>query len=399
MSNERDSPATALAADRSEVAALIMDDFVRETGVTSTVPPRRYLWTDAFAVCNCLTLRARTGESRWLELALLLVDQVHRVLGQHRAEDPRMGWLSGLDEEEAVRRPTAGGLRIGKPLSDRPAGEDEGVWSEWDRDGQYYHYLTRWMHALARVSAATDELRYLRWAVELALAAQRAFVARDAAGRLRMFWKMSVDLSRPLVDTMGQHDPLDGLITLAALQAAAAHHRSRGRSAAETLERDLDRPLQELAELCAGRSWATDDPLGIGGLLVHAHQAARLERATPAIAPGLSEVLLRDASLGLRSLAGTLMLPASLRLPFRELGLAAGIGGLEKLVESREAPPRAQALSRYLPLRGMIESTWLDPTARGARTWSEHLDINRVMLATSLLPDEYLSVEVGPGAT
>lgn len=36
-----------------------------------------------------------------------------------------------------------------------------------------------------------------------------------------MYWKMSIDLSSPLVPSMGQHDPLDGLITYLQLQATA----------------------------------------------------------------------------------------------------------------------------------------------------------------------------------
>jgi hypothetical protein len=37
-----------------------------------------------------------------------------------------------------------------------------------------------------------------------------------------MVWKMSTDLSRPLVASMGQHDPLDGLITCVQLETTAA---------------------------------------------------------------------------------------------------------------------------------------------------------------------------------
>jgi hypothetical protein len=33
-----------------------------------------------------------------------------------------------------------------------------------------------------------------------------------------MYWKMSIDLSRPLVQSMGQHDSLDGFITYNQLQ-------------------------------------------------------------------------------------------------------------------------------------------------------------------------------------
>ncbi len=63
---------------------------VRETmgefaGLTGLSPvnkaPRRYLWTDAFAVCNFLALHRETGEPVYRDLALSLVDQVHTILG------------------------------------------------------------------------------------------------------------------------------------------------------------------------------------------------------------------------------------------------------------------------------------------------------------------------------
>ena len=44
---------------------------------------------------------------------------------------------------------------------------------------------------------------------------------RATARRKRMYWKLSIDLSRPLVASMGQHDPLDGLVTCAQLEATA----------------------------------------------------------------------------------------------------------------------------------------------------------------------------------
>ena len=101
-----------------------------------------------------------------------------------------------------------------KPERTRQPGEplDENL--EWDRDGQYFHYLTKWMHALNRVSRVTGDPSYLRWAMELAQAAHARFVyLPPAGGRKRMYWKMSIDLTRPLVPSMGQHDPLDGLVT------------------------------------------------------------------------------------------------------------------------------------------------------------------------------------------
>src|SRR5438132_1416877 len=126
-------------------AARLMAAFAERTGVGSARPQQRYLWTDAFAVCNFLGL----GRP---DLALSLVDGVHHTLGRHRPDDARRGWLSGLPEPEGEAHPTKGGLRIGKKLPERTASERYDDALEWDRDGQYFHYLTQWMHALDQVS-------------------------------------------------------------------------------------------------------------------------------------------------------------------------------------------------------------------------------------------------------
>jgi hypothetical protein len=39
--------------------------------------------------------------------------------------------------------PTRGGLRIGKKLPERRPGEAFQERLEWERDGQYFHYLTK----------------------------------------------------------------------------------------------------------------------------------------------------------------------------------------------------------------------------------------------------------------
>jgi hypothetical protein len=86
-----------------------MTEFAHLTGLTGRQAPKRYLWTDAFAVCNFLELYRQTGEAATMALARRLVDQVHRTLGRHQADDPRTGWISGLGEAEGERHPTQGG--------------------------------------------------------------------------------------------------------------------------------------------------------------------------------------------------------------------------------------------------------------------------------------------------
>jgi hypothetical protein len=93
-----------------------MTCFAERAGATGDRPPRRYLWTDAFAVCNFLGLERETGEGHYRGLGFRLVDQVHHILGGYRPDDVRTAWLSGLAERDGESHPTRGGLRIGKPL-------------------------------------------------------------------------------------------------------------------------------------------------------------------------------------------------------------------------------------------------------------------------------------------
>jgi hypothetical protein len=51
-----------------------------------------------------------------------------------------------------------------------------------------------------------------------------------------------------------------------------------------------------------------------------------------------------------------------------------------------------EELASYLPLCGYIEDFWLESENRKSATWIEHLDINSVMLATSLDAEGYLSI-------
>ena len=380
-------------ANREAAARDLVEAFARETGVTSTAPARRYLWTDAFAVCACLALHHRSGGTAFLELATRLTEQVHHVLGRFRAGDGREGWVSGLDEREGERRPTAGGLRIGKPLPERGRHDAYDAVLEWQRDGQYFHYLTRWVHALGRMAAVADAPEYLRHALDLARAAHAGFLARDTQGRpVGLHWKMSVDLTRPLVAGAGSHDPLDGLVTFADLRHAAGSEPRLGEAPS------LDAEIATLSTLVRDRDWFTDDPLGAGGLLVLLWRASALHVEGVPV-DGLE--LRRLASAAFRSLEAvgrsrSLGRAPEYRLPFRELGFAMGLHALESIAEldERDRPELTvdpgRAYERWGVLADELEDFWLRPANQAVETWRDHADINRVMLAASLVPDGYL---------
>jgi hypothetical protein len=318
----------------------LMMKFSDDTGLTSNKPPRRYLWTDGFAVCNFLGLYQITKENKFKALALQLVDQVHMTLGKHREDDERSGWLGSKDH------PTENGLRIGKSLPERTPHEPFDSNLEWERDGQYFHYLTKWMHALIRVYQVVKEEKYLTWAADLAEASTRFF------SNNRMFWKMSINLSYPLVPSMGQHDPVDGYITFKELQSF--------------VDVDLEVAFKKLEKIMQQLNLRTNDPLGIGGLLFDAY---RLEQM--GVDPEKKEGLIIAAREGLKYCR------LSHGLAFRELGLVIGLQAAKKML----------VLEEYWSLIDEINTHWLQHS-----DWTEHEDINRVMLATSLAPDSFLSI-------
>jgi hypothetical protein len=207
----------------------------------------------------------------------------------------------------------------------------------------------------------------------------------------RMYWKMSIDLSRPLVASMGQHDPLDGFVTYAEVQAASGA--------------DLGPEMDDLAVLLRGTALATDDPLGTGGLLFDAVRIAELAARYSFPNVDLLGPVLAAARSGVAAFArsGTVRYPAEYRLAFRELGLALGLRGVPRLVDAIESAPAAFAdpeallghvrgLERSAPAADAIEGFWLDERNRSASTWTDHREINEVTLAACLAPDGFLAV-------
>jgi hypothetical protein len=211
-----------------------------------------------------------------------------------------------------------------------------------------------------------------------------------------MVWKMSIDLSYPLVSSMGQHDPLDGFVTYLELTQAASDEPSAP---------DLDAEIREMRSLCQGLRWETEDALGIGGLLTDGFRLAQLvlpsggeERDLLANVLGAAAASL-DQHVRFRSLDE----PLRFRLAFRELGLALGLRAvprLKALADSKRAHleevgfpfSRIEDLAGHDPLRETIETQWREAARKGHESWMSHQDINTVMLATSLAPESYLSV-------
>jgi hypothetical protein len=317
---------------------------------------------------------------------------VHQTLGRHRTDDDRTGWISGVDRQQGEAHPTSGGLRIGKKLPERLADEPFDDRLEWDREGQYFHYLTKWMHALDQVARWTAEPTFNIWARELAAAAHRAFAYGQAGagprrGDRRMYWKMSVDLSRPLVRSMGQHDPLDGYITCVQLEWTASILGAASQGPGLT-DQAADFAKMIPPEL------TTTDPLGLGGLLTDASRVAQLTREGAMQGDGLVDRLLDATLVGLVGYeqGGELYLPASHRLAFRELGLAIGLAAIPLMHDISDGRKQVEQLTRFAPLRAKIEEFWLAPENRSTATWLEHENINDVMLATSLTPAGYLTL-------
>ncbi|MGW8194720.1 MAG: hypothetical protein ACWGOX_10695 [Desulforhopalus sp.] len=372
-------------------AAELMNRFAENTGLSGDGPSHRYLWTDAFAVCNFLELHKRTREGGYRELAVRLVDQVHQLLGRHHGDDSRCGWISGLAEDKGRLHPTVGGLRIGKDLPERRPEEVYDRQLEWERDGQYFHYLTKWMHALHAVFLDTGEEQYDRWAGELAGAAHRGFTYQPHFGGPRlMHWKMSIDLSRPLVAGMGQHDPVDGYTSYLELQSTSTE--------------DLHEQIAEMAKLCEGRHWTTEDPLGIGGLLCAGLTLSRYMVEETISQHELLQQVLAASVEGLALITRQKILSGAPehRLAFRELGLSIGLHGVENIrkcfrykpwnhPETASLKKMLDILTTYQETAAIIENFWLTDESQQTESWLSHRDINMVMLATSLIPDGFLA--------
>ena len=106
---------------------------------------------------------------------------------------------------------------------------------------------------------------------------------------------MSIDLTRPLVPSMGQHDPLDGFVTYNELQLTAE------KDFGHVVQLSLVQEMADMAGICRGMRLTTDDPLGIGGLLSDASGITRMTIRGGPVYAGLLETILDSALAGLDS--------------------------------------------------------------------------------------------------
>ena len=141
---------------------------------------------------------------------------------------------------------------------------------------------------------------------------------------------------------------------------------------------------RELAGLCAGRRWATNDPLGAGGLLLDALGLAKLVAEGRGDLQPLFAQVMEDCAISLAAVAQDdfIGLRAARRLAFRELGLALGLHAVAPLGECADVA----LLERHVPLAAALENFWREPGNQAASTWTAHADINAVTLAAALAP-------------
>ena len=99
--------------------------------------------------------------------------------------------------------------------------------------------------------------------------------------------------------------------------------------------------------------------------------------------------------------------PANRRLPFRELGLSIGLKAMDSLVPLLKEHPEIagtnfvnegakkllKRITAYSQLSIAIDEFWANPANQKGVSWTEHQDINMAMLATSMAPQTFLTLQ------
>ena len=331
---------SALALLESVYGKVESSDFPRpmpkdEAGLCADGHQRRYLWTDAFGVLAYTSIAQDYSQKNNPQQAQLhqqaaqrLIQVVHECLGTPRSPQDIMR----VDPDSPFGFV---GLRIGKVETRKVT--DYGM----QFDGQYWHYIDKWLLALARAGRADDGIRIAKSVFPYFMDAGP--LGTGFGGGIR--WKLSVDATPPpaLQRAHASDDTLMALIVFSLLQ----QYSSSGAS----LEQEIQMLRNSLQHY---RLRVTDDPLGWG-----------LE----AICDQYLENQPRQAALA--ALQASALHPSHLSLPFRLYGaiLGARIGGA--VVAS---PQRVDEL--------IVKSLKHEKEAM-ARGSEEHSSINRYVVISS----------------
>ena len=317
-----------------------------EAGLCADGYQRRYLWTDAFGVLAYTTIaqeyqkQGNTNEyQKYKQAAETLIATVHQCLGTPRSS-------SSKSDDQMQRDPKSPtgfvGLRIGKTESKKIT--DYGM----RYDGQYWHYVDKWLLALARSGHVQEGIQIAKSCFPYFFDAGPD--GSGHAGGIR--WKLSVDATPPssLQRANASDDTLTALIVFSILES----HRSAASSNPPD-EESLSDEIHLLKQSLKGyRPRVTSDPLGWG-----------LEALFDQFLKGQP----RQASL--HSIHSEALHPSHLSLPFRLYGamIGARIGG-EKVAPSKTVDELVRMSLAH------------ERKVHGAE---EHSTINRVMLAMCLL--------------
>jgi hypothetical protein len=329
------------------------------TSLQWTPPPAsaghkgRYLWTDAFGVLNFLTLFKETSDPYFLSLSKTLVSAVHDTLG--RTRDGRSRLPNATDSA-----PLAGGLRIGKEEESGP-----------DGDGQYHHYLTLWMFALNRLSLASNQKEYNDLAIQLAKAIHPRFVYDRDSARPRMYWKMNMDLTHPLVRSEGHLDPIDGLVMFRLLQQTDG-------LASRVLEKEIEE-YDRIVRL-KWENYESRDPLDLGMTMWTAHFFGIGDEKER-----WSEHLLNAAKRDTERLfdVGYFEQSTKRRLAFREFGT---VLGMRTGADGEEWENRVKKVIGSWEKTGLVPDPSEEKGAAGRNAEIDLLPITLVMFAAALNP-------------
>jgi hypothetical protein len=230
-------------------------------------------------------------------------------------------------------------------------------------DGQYFHYIDKWLFALSRTGHTEDGLRIAKSIFPYFFSK----ADRSSSGGIR--WKLSVNASPPnaLPPTHGPNDDtLNALIVYTILESQRKQHNDCMQNL--SLETEIQM-LQESLKHYHPR--VTDDPLGWG-----------LEAIFDQFVEG------HPRTHQLRQLAPYALRTSHISLPFRLYGalIGATVSSLDLI--SDDNLQRVKEFCIKYQFREMEKSA----SSNKGKDREEFSEINRVMLAVALLgPESTLS--------